>query len=155
MGAYGSLEPRTPDPRDRHRGEAGGFQAVMRGLRKRCPRCGDRRTFDGWFTMRTVCPRCSLRFEQEEGGFLGAMLLNYTVGFLVWIAMLAVVLAATVPEVPVPELVVMSVVVLAGVPLWFYPRSKTTWAAIEWLANRTDPDYRPAPARDERSRRLD
>jgi hypothetical protein len=105
--------------------------------------------------MRTVCPRCSLRFEQEEGGFLGAMLLNYTVGFLVWIAMLAVVLAATVPEVPVPELVVMSVVVLAGVPLWFYPRSKTTWAAIEWLANRTDPDYRPAPARDERSRRLD
>jgi hypothetical protein len=96
-----------------------------------------------------------LRFEQESGGFLGAMVLNYTMGFLVWIVILAVVLALTVPDVPVPELVVMSIVVLVGVPLWFYPRSKTTWAAIEWLANRTDPDYRPATDRDERSRRLE
>lgn len=105
--------------------------------------------------MKMVCPRCSLRFQVASGGFLGAMVLNYTVGFAVWIVVLTVVLVRTVPDVPVPELIVMSVVVLVGVPLWFYPRSKTTWAAIEWLANRTDPDYRPATDRDERSRRLD
>lgn len=154
MGAYGSLDPQVPD-RGGPASEAGGFQALVRGFRKRCPRCGDRRTFDGWFHMRTICPRCSLRFEQESGGFLGAMVLNYTMGFLVWIVILAVVLVLTVPDVPVPELVVMSIVVLVGVPLWFYPRSKTTWAAIEWLANRTDPDYRPATDRDDRSRRLE
>ena len=126
-----------------------------RGLRKRCPRCAERRIFDGWFTLRGLCPRCSLRFEQEEGGFLGAMTLNYAVGFAVWIVIFAAVLAATVPHPPVPELVAMSVVVLVGVPLWFYPRSKSTWASVEWLANRTDPDYRPWVPRGEQAHRLE
>ena len=105
--------------------------------------------------MKSLCPRCSLRFEQEEGGFLGAMTLNYAFAFGVWVAVLVVVLALTVPDVPVPELIGMSVVVLVGVPLWFYPRSKGAWAAIEWLANRTDPDYRPPAPRDEQARRLE
>jgi len=135
--------------------EAGALTAVVRGVRKRCPRCGARPIFDGWFTMKPLCPRCSLRFEQEEGGFLGAMTLNYAFAFLIWIVGLAVVLAFTVPHPPVPELIAMSVVVLVGVPLWFYPRSKGAWAAIEWLANRTDPDYRPPAPRGERARRLE
>jgi len=147
---YGSLEPegdgdgaagaRRPPP------EVGGAVALFRGLRKRCPRCGERRIFESWFHLRSLCPRCSLRFEEEEGGFLGAMTINYTIAFAVWIAALGVVLAFTVPDVPIPGLLVMSVVVLGVVPFWFYPRSKTIWAAIEWLAHRTDPDYRaPGP----------
>jgi uncharacterized protein (DUF983 family) len=145
---YGSLEPvhgrvdGASSPT-----EASGTVAVVRGLRKRCPRCGERRIFDGWFALRTLCPRCSLRFEEEQGGFLGAMTLNYVVAFGVWIVALAAVLVVTAPDVPVGGLLVMSVVVLGLVPLWSYPRSKTVWAAIEWLAHRTDPDYRaPGPA---------
>ena len=145
LDPYGSLEP-TPDPgsvgADRSR-EASGAAALVRGLRKRCPRCGERRIFDGWFTLRSLCPRCALRFEEEEGGYLGAMTINYVGAFAVWVAVLAVVLVITAPDVPVAWLLVMSVVVLGLVPLWFYPRSKTLWAAIEWLAHRTDPDYRP------------
>jgi uncharacterized protein (DUF983 family) len=150
---YGNLDPRAEASSAEQ--EAGILRAVGRGLRKRCPRCAERRIFEGWTTLRATCPRCALRFEQEEGGFLGAMVLNYTFAFLVWMVILAVVLAFTVPEVPEAPLIVMSVVVLVGVPLWFYPRSKATWAAIEWLANRTSPDYRPAAERDARSRRLD
>ena len=71
------------------------------------------------------------------------MVLNYTLAFAVWIGGLIVALIVTVPHVPVAPLMVMSVVVLVLVPLWFYPRSKMTWAAIEWLAHRTDPDHRP------------
>jgi uncharacterized protein (DUF983 family) len=151
---YGALDPRRgpgePAPR-----EAGILLALGRGLRRRCPRCGDRRIFDDRTTLRATCPRCSLRFEQEEGGFLGAMTINYTFAFLVWMLILGIVLAFTVPDVPQAPLIAMSVVVLVGVPLWFYPRSKAMWAAVEWLANRTAPDYRGAIDRDERSRRLD
>jgi uncharacterized protein (DUF983 family) len=140
---YGSLEPGASGGEPAHPTEASGTVALVRGLRKRCPRCGERRIFEGWFSLRTLCPRCSLRFEEEEGGFLGAMTINYAVAFGVWIVVLAAVLVVTAPEVPVPGLIGMSVIVLGLVPLWSYPRSKTTWAAIEWLAHRTDPDYRP------------
>jgi uncharacterized protein (DUF983 family) len=132
-----------------------GTTALVRGARKRCPRCGEPRIWNGWFTAKARCPRCDLRFEEEEGGFLGAMVLNYTAAFLVWGVLLTVALIATVPDVPVGPLLAMSVVVLVLVPLWAYPRSKMVWAAIEWLAHRTDPDYRPPTARDPRAKDLE
>jgi hypothetical protein len=111
--------------------------------------------FDGWFTMKPLCPACGLRFEKEAGGFLGAMVLNYIVAFGAWIAMLTIALFLTVPDVPVAPLLVASVVILVGVPLWFFPRSKMLWAGIEFLVHRSEPGYRSPVARDPRSRRLD
>jgi uncharacterized protein (DUF983 family) len=128
---------------------------LVRGLRKRCPRCGHRRIFDGWFRLKTRCPVCDLRFETEEGGFLGAMTVNYAAAIGVWVAIMTVVLAMTVPDVPVAPLLAMSVGVLVGMPLWFYPRSKTIWAAIEFLVARNDPDYRTPRQRDPRARELE
>jgi uncharacterized protein (DUF983 family) len=128
---------------------------LLRGLRKRCPRCAERDTFVGWFRMRTTCPRCGLRFAKEQGGFLGAMTLNYGVAIGVWLVALAVVLVITVPEVPVVTLFAISAVVLIAIPLWFYPRSQMLWAAIEFLVLRTDPDYRAPIARDPRTRDLE
>jgi Protein of unknown function (DUF983) len=105
--------------------------------------------------MRTDCPRCRWRFEKEEGGYLGAMVLNYSVAIAAWVVMLIVALIITVPTVPVAPLVVASVVVLVLVPLWFFPRSKMLWAAIEYLVLRSDPDYRPPMRRDPRARELE
>ena len=105
--------------------------------------------------MRQTCPRCELRFEKEEGGFLDAMVLNYVVAIGLWIVVLIVGLVLTVPDVPVVPLLVASAVVLIVVPLLGYPRSKTTWAAIEYLALRTDPDYRAPVRRDPRARDLE
>ena len=105
--------------------------------------------------MKERCPRCDLRFQREEGGFLGAMTLNYLVAILVWLAMLVVVLAFTVPDVPVAPLVVASIAVMIAVPLVFYPSSKVLWAAIEFLVARSQPDYRPPVKRDMRARQLE
>jgi hypothetical protein len=41
------------------------------------------------------------------------------------------------------------------VPLWFYPRSKTIWAAVEFMVLKTDPDYRAPVRRDPRARDLE
>ena len=102
--------------------------ALVRGLRKRCPRCGERGIFLSWFRLRPTCPRCDLRFEKEDGGFLGAMVVNYLVAFLVWTTVLVITMVFTVPDIPVGPLLVASVLVLVGNPLWFYPRSKALWA---------------------------
>ena len=69
--------------------------------------------------------------------------------------MLVVVLVLTVPDVPVAPLLIASIVVLVVVPLWFYPRSKTLWAAIEFLVARSDPDYRTPVRRDPRAEELE
>ena len=98
------------------------------------------------------CPRCGLLLQKEAGGFLGAMSLNYLASVGVWLIVLGIWLAATVPDVPVAAMLVVSVVLLVAVPLWFYPRSKGIWAAIEFLVLRADPDYRP-PVRRDPSRR--
>ena len=105
--------------------------------------------------MRTECPRCHLRFAKEEGGFLGALMLNYIVAVLLWVVLLVIVLIFTVPDVPVAPLLGMSVVVMVLVPLWFYPRSKMIWAAVEFLVARSDPDYREPVARDPRAQELE
>jgi hypothetical protein len=105
--------------------------------------------------MRTACPRCEWRFEKEQGGYLGAMVLNYIVGIGLWIAVLVVGLALTVPDVPVLPLTLVSVAVLILVPLAFYPRSKTIWASVEYLVLRADPGYRPPERRDPRARDLE
>jgi uncharacterized protein (DUF983 family) len=109
-------------------------------LRKRCPRCGRRRIFRSWFHLTEWCANCTLRFEREQGGFLGAMTINFLVSIVAWVAMFVVVLFFTVPDVPVAPLMIASVAVLVVVPLWFYPRSKTIWAAIEFLVARSEPE---------------
>jgi uncharacterized protein (DUF983 family) len=153
---YASLEPRTPEPEPAPLfREVSATRALLRGLRKLCPRCGERDTFVSWFQMRATCPRCDLRFAKEEGGFLGAMTLNYVVAIGVWLVLLIAGIVLTVPDVPVVPLMAMSGVVLIIVPLWFYTRSKMLWAAIEFVVFRGDPDYRPPVSRDARQRELE
>src|ERR671911_508050 len=97
---YASLEPSTPDPAHAPRfPEVGATITLVRGFRKRCPRCGERDTFVSWFQIRTACPRCELRFAKEEGGFLGAMTLNYVVAIGIWLVVLVAGIVLTVPGV--------------------------------------------------------
>jgi hypothetical protein len=74
------------------------------------------------------------------------MVINYAVAMGLWLIVLTLVLVATVPDVPVGPLLAVSVLVLVVVPLWFYPRSKGIWAAVEYLVARSEPDYHPPPA---------
>jgi uncharacterized protein (DUF983 family) len=152
---YSSLEPH-PGPRSASVfPQVSSTTALFRGLRKRCPRCGERDTFVSRFKPKRACPRCELRFAKEEGGFLGAMTLNYAVAIGLWLVALIVGVVLTVPDVPVVPLLIMSAVVLIGVPLWFYPRSKMTWAAVEFLILQGEPEYRPPVARDAHQRELE
>jgi hypothetical protein len=72
-----------------------------------------------------------------------------------WLVALGIGIAVTVPVVPVAPLLLISAAILIVVPLWFYPRSKSTWAAVEYLVLRSEPDYRPPVARDARQRDLE
>jgi uncharacterized protein (DUF983 family) len=56
-------------------------------LRRLCPRCRTGKIFRGSLLrgfppMHERCPVCNLKFEREEGYFLGAMYISYGVGVL-------------------------------------------------------------------------
>jgi hypothetical protein len=46
-------------------------------LRQRCPQCRQGAIFRGRTTMNETCPECGLRFEREQGYFMGAMYFSY------------------------------------------------------------------------------
>jgi uncharacterized protein (DUF983 family) len=42
-----------------------------------CPRCREGRIFRGWLAMHDCCPVCNLKFNREQGYFIGAMYVSY------------------------------------------------------------------------------
>ena len=59
-----------------------GHSAASAILRQLCPRCRSgaifrSSIFTGFPKMRQSCPVCGLKFEREEGYFLGAMYISY------------------------------------------------------------------------------
>lgn len=44
-----------------------GVRPLIRGLRRRCPRCGDGALFERWTTVRERCPCCGLRYLLDQG----------------------------------------------------------------------------------------
>jgi uncharacterized protein (DUF983 family) len=127
--------------------EAGGITAFLRGLVRRCPRCGGGRLFHSWFKIRERCPRCGFRLEREEGGFLGAMTFNYAITAVIWLAVFIVWLVVDLPDVRVFLLTVVSIAIAVVVPLLFWPISKTLWAAVDYLVTQTETAHIPDEVR--------
>jgi uncharacterized protein (DUF983 family) len=119
---------------------------LFRGLIRHCPRCGGGHLFRRWFTMVDHCPRCGLRFEREEGFFLGAIVVNAGAVLIAMAAAIGIGVAVSLPD---PEPVKLSMIVLAfaiGVPIGFYPFSKTLWSAIDLWMHPLDPEEVDAAA---------
>jgi uncharacterized protein (DUF983 family) len=54
-------------------------KAAWVGLRLRCPACGRGRIYRGLTTMNEECSHCGVVFEREEGDFLGAVVVAYSI----------------------------------------------------------------------------
>jgi uncharacterized protein (DUF983 family) len=147
IGPYDALDPSSapvaggpggtgPSPR-----EPRAATALLRGLRRRCPRRGSGHLFLRRLTIRERCPACRLRLQREEGGFLGAMTINYAVTAVVWLVVLVAWLALDLPNVHVAALTIVSLAIAGLVPLLFFPFAKTIWAAVDYLVYRSSPEY--------------
>ena len=75
-----------------------------------------------------------MRFEREEGFFLGAYVVNFAVteGLLLVLLMAYVLVQANASDgVPVLPVVLATVSAAVLMPLIFYPVSRTIWVAVE------------------------
>ncbi len=48
-----------------------------RGLRLRCPACGQGKIFRNWINMNDPCPACGRKFNRAPGYLLGSIYFNY------------------------------------------------------------------------------
>ena len=109
------------------------FTMLVRGLFRRCARCGGKGAFyTGWIKKSDRCKTCGFKWERNLEGFqLGAAAMNIimTGGSLLFVMAIGVV--ATYPEIPTWPLVsiVGSVALIVGIG--GFPTSYTVWLAID------------------------
>jgi len=109
------------------------LQVVARGLRNRCPNCGAPTLFrkGSWFDVNKECPSCGLRFERDEGFFLGSMSLNYGVTLVCFLT--PVMLLAYKGVLTTTAAIILAGSGSIGFPLLFY-RSSRSWWLMQYYA---------------------
>ncbi len=103
------------------------LELVARGLRNRCPNCGDATLFKKGtlFEVNARCPACGLQFERDEGFFIGSMSINYGVTIVCFLVPLMLLTYKGV-------IGTTATVILAGAgsiafPVLFYRSSRSWW----------------------------
>ncbi|HYM20536.1 MAG TPA: DUF983 domain-containing protein [Candidatus Kapabacteria bacterium] len=114
------------------------LRTLSRGLRKKCPSCGAVSMFKTYYTMHQTCPNCGVRFERENGEYVTSMYISIMITevlFVIFYLFLNYALGTSV-------VVMLAILVpFNGLfPVWFYPRSKSLWAAALMLMGRLYPD---------------
>jgi uncharacterized protein (DUF983 family) len=116
---------------------------MVRGLTRRCGRCGARRIFRSYFALKERCPRCGYRFVREEGAFTGVMLMNIVVTFgLMFLSLISYVAWRGITgrdDIPMWPFAVACLGWAVVVPVVFYPVASSWWAAIDLAMRPLDP----------------
>lgn len=119
-------------------------QVVVRVLRLRCPRCGGTALYRGWFAMEEGCSACGLRYEAEQGYFVGAIYLNYA--GTAAIAIGGVLALDALVGLTLTQQLVLGLAIAVLAPLSLFRWARSTWLALGYLVAFTDERW-------ERSRR--
>lgn len=81
--------------------------------------------------MHERCVLCGLKFEREDGYWVGAMIINTTVTFAAFLLVFGGSAVLTWPDVPWMAVLLVTALVNLAVPIVFYPVSKSLWLALE------------------------
>jgi uncharacterized protein (DUF983 family) len=115
-------------------GETPGWGVLIRrGLARCCPRCGDDRVWVHRYRLVDRCPGCGVRYLREPGFFMGAWFINFMVlEILHWTLVMAfIVWRSADPDAGLLVPLAIGLITAVAVPIFFYPRSLTVWAAID------------------------
>jgi uncharacterized protein (DUF983 family) len=120
---------------------------MRRALGRRCPYCGSPGIFDGYFALRERCPRCGVRFEREEGYFLGGYALNLIVAEFLGLGLAIFLIFRTeLRNLPLAWQEVIAVALVIVFPVALFPFSRTVWIAMDLIfhppGRRSEPQLR-------------
>ena len=119
---------------------------LRRALGMRCPRCGRSPLWARYFRMHERCAACGLRYEREQGYFVGAIYINYAV--TVAVAAGAVLAADALVGLTLAEQLALGVTLAALVPLVFFRYARSLWLSLDYLVTTADERRERARLRD-------
>jgi uncharacterized protein (DUF983 family) len=109
-----------------------------RALRRRCPRCGQKGIFAGYYRLVDQCPRCGHEFAREQGYWVAAIIINTAATELLFGTLFVAGILITAPDVEWIPLLAIGVVTNVVFPVFFFPFSKTLWVACDLFFNPAD-----------------
>ncbi|RIK81136.1 MAG: hypothetical protein DCC68_09325 [Planctomycetota bacterium] len=103
--------------------------AMWRGLRLRCPVCGQGRLFRNWIAMHSHCDHCGLKYERAPGYFLGSIYFNYGATTILVVAAFLVFFFTEI----VPQSTAFAVLLAFSLlfPVWFFRYARSFWMAFD------------------------
>ena len=108
---------------------------AKRALFLKCPRCGQGRLFRSFFSMHTHCANCRLKYEREQGYFVGAIYVNY--GVTVMIAMPGYFVLDYLFGLSLASQLAMWLGFCVLFPLLFFRHSRSLWLGLDYFFNPT------------------
>jgi uncharacterized protein (DUF983 family) len=107
---------------------------LSRGLRLRCPVCGEGKLYRRWFRMYTECSACHFVYEREPGYFTGGMAINLTITCLIIVfSSIPLSIIALNLDIPLLQVLIWGLVLAFIFPLLFYRHSNSIWMSLEHL----------------------
>jgi len=119
------------------------LQMIAHGLRLSCPRCGVGRLYAKPFKMYDSCSYCGLKFEREQGYFIGAIYINYTA--TVAIAVPGFFLLDAFTAMPIDQQLMLWVPFAVVFPLLFFHHARSLWLVMDHYFNPAPGPYRVPP----------
>ena len=114
---------------------------ISRAFCLHCPNCGGGPVLRHWFKLLVRCGTCGLRLERGEHDYVsGSILLNYSVGTLVFAIALAWMIVASWPVVPWDRLQIVLPAIIVVFPMAFFPFSKLLWLAADLIMRPVSPE---------------
>lgn len=105
------------------------WPAVRRGLRRRCPRCGQGHLFEGYLKVASSCPSCRLDLTHQRADDGPAYLTILIVGHLM-VPIIHILWSNFRPD-PVVMATILSVICVT-LSLYLLPRLKGVVIAVQW-----------------------
>ena len=115
------------------RGSGRVLRILGRAVRLRCPRCGRTPLYRGAFAMHARCAACGLRYEREQGYFVGAIYINYAATVVV--AAGTVLAADALLGLTLAQQLVLGIALAALVPLAVFRYSRSLWLSVDYLTS--------------------
>jgi uncharacterized protein (DUF983 family) len=119
------------------------------GLRLRCPRCGQGALYGKPFKMHEHCANCALKFEREQGYFVGAIYINYAA--TIAIAVPGFFLLDTFTDITINQQLAIWVPFAVIFPLIFFHHSRSLWLVLDHFFNPPENLYSVPPKNSPRS----
>ena len=103
------------------------------GLWLRCPRCGHGSLYGKPFNMNEHCESCGLKFEREQGYFIGAIYINYAA--TVAIAVPGFFLLDAFTNITINQQLALWIPFAVVFPLLFFHHSRSLWLVLDHYFN--------------------